>query len=258
MPGKPDKDGFGVDLSALLQPLVGPLGEAARAKEQAEREQAQREAARAHMRRLDEAELMALIFTHLDPENPRVCEGIDFDRLVIFEHLQEIEPAETEPGIGPAGTSPAAAEPEPQREREREDELDFEVGDDWIGRTWVDDIRPIPSAVLDRPQLSPEQRTLLTRARRRVSASVNLRHLGRAEALAHLDLHVRLCRNRRVRFCRVIPGKGIDSRVEPVLKRAVIEWCRAPEHDAVLGWAPELDRHGEWGAMILELRGGLR
>jgi DNA-nicking Smr family endonuclease len=91
-----------------------------------------------------------------------------------------------------------------------------------------------------------------------VSASVNLRHLGRSEALAHLDLHVRLCRNRRVRFCRVIPGKGIDSKVEPVLKRAVIEWCRAPEHDAVLGWAPELDRHGEWGAMILELRGGLR
>jgi DNA-nicking Smr family endonuclease len=50
----------------------------------------------------------------------------------------------------------------------------------------------------------------------------------------------------------VIPGKGIDSKVEPVLKRAVIEWCR--EHDVVLGWAPELDRHGEWGSMILELR----
>ena len=251
MPSKPDNDGFGVDLSALLQPHVVPLGEAARAREQAQREQAQREAARAHMRRLDEAELMALIFTHLDPENPRVCDGIDFDRLVIFEHLQPAEPpavstraAEHEPAI--------ASEPEPEP-----DELELD-GDDWIGRTWVDDIRPIPAAVLDRPELSPEQRTLLTRARRRVTASVNLRHLGRSEALAHLELHVRLCRNRRVRFCRVIPGKGIDSKVEPVLKRAVIEWCRAPERDAVLGWAPELDRHGEWGAMILELRGGLR
>jgi DNA-nicking Smr family endonuclease len=55
----------------------------------------------------------------------------------------------------------------------------------------------------------------------------------------------------------VIPGKGIDSKAEPVLKRAVIEWCRAPEH-GVLGWAPELDRHGEWGAMILELRAASR
>ena len=236
-----DNSGLRVELSALLEPHVGPLGEAARAREQAEREQAARPPG---LRRLDEAELMELIFAHLDPENPRVCEGIDFDRLVILapDHLQPPMQAE---------------EPEPEPEPAITDEPELELdASDWIGRSWTDDIRPIAAATLDRPQLSPAQRELLTRARRRVRASVNLRHLGRREALAHLELQVRLCRDRRLRFCRVIPGKGIDSKTEPVLKRAVIEWCRAPEHDAVLGWAPELDRHGEWGAMILELRAG--
>jgi DNA-nicking Smr family endonuclease len=248
MPRKADEERISLDLSALLEPHVGPLGEAARAREQARREQAEREAARAGLRRLDEAQLMALIFTHLDPENPRVCEGIDFDRLVILDRPEPPEP----PLTAPEKPEPEAA---PEPEPDPDPGLDT---DDWIGRSWTDDIRPIPAAVLDRPQLSAEQRDLLTRARKRVSASVNLRHLGRGEALAHLDLHVQLCRERRVRFCRVIPGKGIDSKVEPVLKRAVIEWCREPERDAVLGWAPELDRHGEWGAMILELRAGSR
>lgn len=251
MAGERGNGGPRGELGALLESVVGPLAEAARAREQAEREAAEREAARARLRRLDEGELMALIFAHLDPDNPRVCEGIDFDRLVILAQPQE--PETPEPARHP--TTPA---PEPVGEPElepAEPELD---GDDWIGRSWADDIRPIPAAMLDRPQLSSEQRELLIRARRRVSASVNLRHLNRRDALAHLELHVRLCRDQRVRFCRVIPGKGIDSKAEPVLKRAVIEWCRAPEHDAVLGWAPELDRHGEWGAMIVELRGGLR
>jgi DNA-nicking Smr family endonuclease len=250
MPRKADEERMSLDLGALLKPHVGPLGEAARAREQARREQAEREAARAGLRRLDEAELMALIFTHLDPENPRVCEGIDFDRLVILDRPPE-----------PPAAAPEAepeAEPTLEPELETEDDNPDLDADEWIGRSWTDDIRPIPAAMLDRPQLSSEQRELLVRARRRVSASVNLRHLGRGEALAHLDLHVQLCRERRVRFCRVIPGKGIDSKVEPVLKRAVIEWCRAPERDAVLGWAPELDRHGEWGAMILELRAASR
>ena len=107
--------------------------------------------------------------------------------------------------------------------------------------------------MLDRPELDADQRALLVRASRRELASLNLRHLGRAEALAHFELFVRACRNRRLRHCRVIPGKGVGSRVEPVLKRAVLEACREPA-SGVLGWAPELDRHGEWGAVILELR----
>jgi DNA-nicking Smr family endonuclease len=196
------------------------------------------------VRRMDEAELMELIFAHLDPENPRVCEGIDFDRLVILapRHPQVLpEPPEPEP------------EPEPTIREEPWPKLD---ASGWIGRGWTDVIGPIPAAVLDRPQLSPAQRELLTRARKRVEASVNLRHLDRERALAHLELQIHLCRDRRLRFCRVITGKGIDSKTEPVLKRAVIEWCR--EQDVVLGWAPELDQHGEWGAMVVELRGGLR
>ncbi len=245
-------------LATLLEPHLDTLGEAARAHEQAERELAERAAAaRASRRRLDEAELMALIFEHLDPNNPRICEGIEFDRLVILtEPAQRPESRDAEP-------EPAAFElaPDPQVF-----DAVFEIPSldarDWVGRAWTDDIRPIPAEVLDRPELDDAQRGLLTRARIRAArhalASLNLRRLSRDYALRHLELFIHACRAERVRFCRVIPGKGVDSRAEPVIKRAVIEWCRAPEGAGVLGWAPELDRHGEWGAMILELRSPTR
>ncbi len=238
-------------LAALLEPHLDALSEAAAAREAAQREAAQRaaaQAARAARRRLDEAELMALIFEKLDPDNPRVCEGIEFERLIILTE-PEPGPGEPEPEPPEAELEQPTDEPEPPASDEFLTPPDARV---WIGRGWVDDIRPIPAAVLDRPELDEQQRALLVRAARRSLTTCNLRHLGRAEALAHLELFVKLCRTRRLRFCRVIPGKGIDSRSDPVLKRALIEWCQAGA--AVLGWAPELDRHGEWGAAILELR----
>jgi hypothetical protein len=245
-----------VGLAALLEPHLDGLGEAAAARaerERAERVRAEREAALATRRRLDEAELMALIFDHLDPDNLRVCKGIEFERLSILSEPPPTPAPDPTPAPAP-DPSPAFIPASSPEQPTPTPTLDPQV---WIGAGWVDDIRPVPAAVLDRPQLEPEQRALLVRAGRRELACLHLRHLGRAEALAHLTLFVRACRARRLRHCRVIPGKGIDSRAEPVLKRAIIERCRGSAL-GVLGWAPELDRHGEWGTMVLELRSANR
>ena len=247
MASKPSKREAGLNLGALLEPHLPVLGEAVREREQAER--AARAQAQDRLRRLDEAELMALVFASLDHDNPRVCEGIDFDRLVILSR-DELAAREC----------PDAPEHAPEHQPAGEAEFELATGPDrvdasaWVGRGWVGDVLPTPAAVLDRPELDRNQHALLTRARRRKLDTINLRHLDRTAAIDHLALFVGACRARRLRFCRVIPGKGIHSKGEPVLKRAVIEWCRDPERNAVLGWAPELDRHGEWGTMILELR----
>ena len=70
-------------LAAALAPHVERLvGEAA--EREAERAAAERAAAeRALVRRLDESALMQLIFAHLDDDNPRVCNDIDFERIVV-------------------------------------------------------------------------------------------------------------------------------------------------------------------------------
>lgn len=200
-------------------------------------------------RRLDERELMALIFSFLDHENPRVCEGIEFDRLEI---LSEPVPVDPQP-------QPQEADPPPSRSpatpKQPVPTLDLPEG--WVGRGWTDDIATVPAALLDRPQLDAAQRQLLERAAKRVCGTLNLRRLHRDPALHHLQLFVHACRGKRVRVCRVITGKGVNSRDEPVIKRAVLEWCRGPGRAAVLGWAPQLDRHGEWGTLVLELRGQL-
>ncbi len=234
---------------AALAPHVDSLVAAAAeraAQIQAEvQARAQIEAERSY--RLDEAGLMTLIFAHLDDDNPRVCVGIDFERLMILDEARVApEPAPlittaTEPPAPTIAEPPV--EPRPSRNEARM------TNHTWTGRDWIDEIRAIDPAMLDRPELDIESRALLERARARLLPTLNLRRLEREPALAHLELFVRACQQQRARFARVITGKGIESRAEPVLKRAVLGWC----HDAGLVSAPELDNHGEWGALIVEL-----
>jgi DNA-nicking Smr family endonuclease len=233
-----DDDGdVGIRLGALLQPILHEIEIREPAPEPAPKP-----------RYLDERELMALIFLHLDDENPRVCEGIEFER---FEILLEREVREVETSAAmEESVEVLEPDPEPEPEFARAMRLQLEQR---IGATWTDDIAAVPGEWLDRPQLRREQAQLLERARRRANATVNLRHLDRATALRHLELFVHACQARRVRFCRVITGKGIGSVGEPVLKRAVLEWCRGPGRTRVLEWAPQLDPHGEWGVLVVRL-----
>lgn len=234
-------------LAAALAPHVERLaGEAA--EREAERAAAEREAAeRASVRRLDEAALMQLIFAHLDDDNPRVCTGIDFERIVVLERR--------------SASAPAAAR-EPAGERRRESPVEPPEADaatpapalrlgehEWTGRGWVDAVRAIDPALLDRPELDAAARALLQRARPHRLHCVNLRLLDRAAALQHLDVFVSMCRRQQARYVRVITGKGIESRAEPVIKREVLGWC----DDVGLARAFELDQHGEWGSLIVDL-----
>jgi DNA-nicking Smr family endonuclease len=232
-----DDDGdVGIRLGALLQPILHEIEIREPAPEPEPKP-----------RYLDERELMALIFLHLDDENPRVCEGIEFERFEILLEREVETSAAMEESVEVLEPDP---EPEPEPELARAMRLQLEQR---IGATWTDDIAAVPGEWLDRPQLRREQAQLLERARRRANATVNLRHLDRATALRHLELFVHACQARRVRFCRVITGKGIGSVGEPVLKRAVLEWCRGPGRTRVLEWAPQLDPHGEWGVLVVRL-----
>ncbi|NVB38731.1 Smr/MutS family protein [Pseudenhygromyxa sp. WMMC2535] len=245
-------------MAALLEPHAD-LFAAAREREASEalaaREAAAREAA-ARVRRLGEDELMALIFDHLDEDNPRVCEGVDFERLLIFVELpaspkdtradEDEDEDEDARGVGvPAEVAVSEGEA-----RALGSNLDPKA---WVGSNWVDDIRPIPEIALEHPELDADQRTLLARAGRGRLPTCNLRHLRRVEALRQLEFFARVCRAQGERYCRVIPGKGVESRSQPVLKRMLLAWCSDPGQP-VLGWAPELDVHGEWGSAIVELR----
>jgi DNA-nicking Smr family endonuclease len=238
-----DDDGeVGTRLKALLVPVLHTL---------AVREVAPEPEPEPKPRFLDERELMALIFVHLDHENPRVCEGIEFERFEILSVRPVADRpvadresvAVPEPSTQPQ-PEPSEPEPTPTRRLELEQR---------IGAAWADDIAAVPADWLDRPGLSAAQQRLLARSRRRALATLNLRHLDRETALRHLELFVRACQARREAWCRVITGKGIGSVGEPVLKRAVLEWCRGPGRTQVREWAPDLDPHGEWGVLVVRL-----
>lgn len=106
------------------------------------------------------------------------------------------------------------------------------------------------------PSLTGDQRDLLRRARKQSYVpTLNLRHQRRAESMRELAAFVLQHRQERVRYVRVITGKGKQSEGPPVLKPMVMEWCSTPpgsEH--VLAWAPETDRSGNFGMLVLELR----
>jgi DNA-nicking Smr family endonuclease len=244
-----DDDGeVGTRLGALLQPVLRTI---------TIREVAPEPEPKPKPQVLDERELMALIFAHLDHENPRVCEGIEFERFEILS--TPVDVARTRPAVDaepvavaePSTPAPQPDPPEPGFTPAMLLELEQR-----IGAAWADDIAAVPADWLERPQLSAAQQQLLARASRRALATLNLRHLDRSTALRHLELFVRACQARRVGWCRIITGKGIGSVGEPVLKRAVLEWCRGSGRPQVLEWAPQPDPHGEWGVVVLRLSSG--
>ncbi len=204
---------------------------------------------------------MALIFENLDETNLRICE-VDFDRFAILVEPESESESESGPQTTPTapvpGAPPAPELPElPELAPTHPDDplaALRESAHNWIGGDWSDDVRAIEPEVIDRPALQPEDRDLLQRASGRPLHSCTLRHMTRGPAETTLDAFLRACRRRGLRYCRVIPGKGIESRATPVLKPLVLRVCRRPDQRDVLAWAPELDTHGEWGSLIIELR----
>lgn len=127
------------------------------------------------------------------------------------------------------------------------------------GLQWhnVEELTERSAEELMEPQLTAEQRDCLKRARRAgATPTINVRMLRRAEAIGELESFVLRSRQEGTRFVRIITGKGKQSELGvPVLKPAVIDWTeRGRGASYCRMWAPETDRSGNYGAIILELK----
>lgn len=109
---------------------------------------------------------------------------------------------------------------------------------------------------LDHADLTPAQQSLLADAARHAPLPLlRLRGLARGDALDALHDFVTLHRAAGRRYVRVVPGKGLGSRAEPVLKASVLAWCAAEGQAEVDAYAPEPDdAEGTYGALVLRLR----
>lgn len=141
----------------------------------------------------------------------------------------------------------------PMEDRERYAQLERHH---WSGARWHDeaDLSRLSAEELREHELTPEQRELLKRARRAAPIRVlNVRHYNKREALGEVEAFVLACRSQLCRYVRVVHGKGRHSKGEAVLKPAVINWCTHEGDAHVVAWAPETDKTGQFGSIVLEL-----
>lgn len=117
----------------------------------------------------------------------------------------------------------------------------------------VGELRTLSEKDLLEPTLTHEQRARLKRSRKHRMSVINIRQSRREEALAEVKAFVAAAYRREIPYVRIITGKGNQSEGLPVLKRAVIEWVEQYASIQVRGWAPETDRGGNYGSVVLEI-----
>ncbi len=91
------------------------------------------------------------------------------------------------------------------------------------------------------------------RARRHDAPEINVRGDTVDDALRQLELFVHLQWKERVRFVRIIHGRGLRSDGDPVLKPAVLRWLEGPGFRYVRGYVPEVNAGGDYGSLLVEL-----
>lgn len=128
---------------------------------------------------------------------------------------------------------------------------------EWAGAAWRTQaqLAALTADELKFLDLSPAHRDLLKRSRREGTMPVlNVRRFGLKEAMGEVDAFVRDCIAKRVRFARIVHGKGRESKADAVLKPEVVRWCEGAGDTMVRAWAPEVDRSGQFGSLVIELR----
>lgn len=243
---------------------LGPLGQALRdagvetAITQAH-EKAQAEL-RARKFQLDERELMQMVFASLGS-----TDSMDWERLEVVELVEtvEVEREGERPGDGEGEENSSPGLPAETREVTEADPLRSLRGRTWAGEAWAD---TFPPGLL--PKLPARHAELVERAARAVRVPrLSLRRLHRGPALAQLRAFVTWARASQVRIVRVVTGKGVGSKGDPVIRPAVLEWVATEGAEAVVRWAPEPDRgrhpgvldpEGDFGVLLLELRSSRR
>ena len=83
---------------------------------------------------------------------------------------------------------------------------------------------------------------------------MNVRGETRELALRQLELAVLQAGVHGDRFLKVVTGKGLSSASEPVLKRAVAEWCYGEGEELVVDFAPDVLLDGTYGCIIVAVR----
>lgn len=248
---------------------LGPLGQALRAAgvetaitEAHERAQAE---LRARKLKLDERELMQMVFATLGS-----TDTLDWARLEVVEAVEVVEVVEGGAERAGAGEADGEVGREGQAERSGDglevrrepappDPLEPLRDRTWAGEAWTD---VFPPGLL--PRLPAGHAELVERAARAVRVPrLSLRRLNRGPALAQLRAFVTWARASQVRIVRVVTGKGVGSKGDPVIRPAVLEWVATEGAEAVVRWAPEPDRgrhpgvldpEGDFGVLLLELR----
>lgn len=122
----------------------------------------------------------------------------------------------------------------------------------WTGDGWRDAPPPPPE---EQGELSAEERRIIDAARRAAwLPTLRIRGHSRGRALVELADFVSLHQAGGRSYVRVITGKGVGSRREPVLKHALVAWCAGEGHPLVRGIAPDRELSLEFGAFVLALR----
>lgn len=142
---------------------------------------------------------------------------------------------------------------QPMQDRDRYAMLDDH---EWVGLSWRDarELATLSAEELMEPELTAAQRRLLKQSRGEHVAVLNIRGNTKAEAMGEVEAFVRAQCADGASWARVITGKGKQSAGAPVLKPAVIAWCEGEGAVLVRAWAPETDRSGNYGSVLLALR----
>ncbi len=80
-----------------------------------------------------------------------------------------------------------------------------------------------------------------------------VRKMTRDEAVDELRAFIDRYHGSETQFVDVVPGRGLKSKTEPVLKPAVIEWLEGPGQEMIRGYVPRRLRGGDYGSIIVEL-----
>jgi DNA-nicking Smr family endonuclease len=130
-------------------------------------------------------------------------------------------------------------------------------GKEWAGASWSTQaqLAALTAEELKFLELTPAHRELLSRSRGDGPMPVlNIRRFGLREAMGEVEAFIRDCASKEHRFARIVHGKGRHSKDDAVLKPAVIRWCDGAGAAYVRAWAPENDRSGQFGSMVIQFR----
>ncbi len=128
---------------------------------------------------------------------------------------------------------------------------------EWSGAAWRTEsqLAGLSADELKFLDMTPDHQELLRRSRVAGKMRVlNIRRFRLRDARGELDAFVRECVRERQQFARVVHGKGRQSKDVAVLKPAVVQWCEGEGSAWVLAWAPEVDRSGQFGSLVIEIR----